>query len=84
MIESDKYGIYHATNEGYCTWYEFAKEIFKIANVDIEVNPINTSEYPTKATRPLNSKISKKKLDNMKFITLRNWKSALYEYIRNV
>ena len=83
MIESDKYGIYHATNEGYCTWYEFAKEIFKIANVDIEVNPINTSEYPTKATRPLNSKISKKKLDNMEFITLRNWKSALYEYIRN-
>lgn len=83
MIETDKYGIYHATNKGYCTWYEFAKEIFRIADIDIKVNKINTSEYPTNAIRPMNSRMSKKKLKNMKFITLRSWKSALEEYIRN-
>ena len=83
MIETNKYGIYHATNEGYCTWYDFSKDIFKIADVDIQVNPVNTSEYTTKARRPLNSKMSKEKLKNMGFTTLRNYKSALYEYIRN-
>ena len=81
MIETNKYGIYHATNEGYCTWYEFAREIFKIANVDVNVNKINTCEYHTKARRPLNSKMSKKKLKSMGFIRLRNWKEALEEYI---
>ena len=83
MIETNKYGIYHATNEGYCTWYDFAKYIFKIADIDIQVNKINTSKYPTKARRPSNSKMSKEKLKNMGFTTLRNYKSALYEYIRN-
>lgn len=81
MLKTNKYGIYHATNEGYCTWYEFAREIFKIANVDVKVNKINTCEYPTKARRPLNSKMSKEKLKNMGFIPLRNWKEALEEYI---
>ena len=78
MIETDKYGIYHATNEGYCTWYEFAKEIFKIANLNIEVTPIDTSEYPTKAMRPRNSRISKEKL---KIYNFYNWKCALEDYI---
>ena len=81
MIETDKYGIYHATNGGYCTWYEFAKEIFRIANIDIEVNPINTSEYPTKAARPLNSKVSKDKLKTNRFMSLRSWKDSLNDYI---
>lgn len=81
MIETDKYGIYHATNEGYCTWYEFAKEIFKIANIDIKVNPINTSEYPTKAIRPMNSKMNKNKLEKNSFYRLRNWKYSLLDYI---
>lgn len=83
MIETDKYGIYHATNEGYCTWYEFAKEIFKIANIDIKVNPINASEYATKAIRPMNSKMSKNKLDRNEFNTLNNWKESLQRYINN-
>lgn len=81
MIETDKYGIYHATNEGYCTWYEFAKEIFKIANLNIEVTPIDTSEYPTKAMRPRNSRISKEKLKKYNFYNLKNWKCALEDYI---
>lgn len=81
MIETDKYGIYHVTNEGYCTWYDFAKEIFKIANVNIEVNQITTLEYPTKAIRPMNSKMSKQKLLESRFNIIRNWKDAVSEYL---
>ena len=84
MIQADKYGIYHATNERYCTWYEFAKEIFKISNIDIKVNPINTSEYPTKAKRPMNSKMNKDKLNINGFIKLRAWKDALKDYIETI
>lgn len=82
MIETDKYGVYHATNDGYCTWYEFAKEIFKLAGIDIKVNPISTQQYPTKARRPMNSKMSKDKLIDNNFKVLRNWKEALKEYIK--
>ena len=81
MIETDKYGVYHATNEGYCTWYEFAKEIFRIAEIDIKVNPITTKEYPTKAVRPMNSKMSKEKIITNNFNKLRLWKDSLREYI---
>lgn len=85
MIETDKYGVYHVTNEGYCTWYEFAKEIFRIADVDIKVNPITTKEYPTKAVRPMNSKMSKVKLNNLSSLnSLRFWNSAISEYISNL
>lgn len=82
MIETDKYGIYHATNEGYCTWYDFAKEIFKVANIDIEVRKITTLEYLMKAKRPMNSKISKQKLIDNNFKMLRNWKESIREYLR--
>lgn len=83
MIETNKYGIYHATNEGYCTWYEFAKEIFKVANIDIKVNPIITAEYPTRATRPMNSKMSKNKISKNEFNKLDNWKESLEKYINH-
>ena len=83
MIETDKYGTYHATNDGFCSWYEFAREIFNIANIDITVNPIPTSQYPTRAARPINSKMSKQKLIDNGFSTLRSWKDALKDYIRN-
>lgn len=81
MIETDKYGVYHATNEGYCTWYEFAKEIFKVANIDIEVKPINTSEYIVKASRPMNSKMSKDKLKKNEYDSLSNWKTSIKKYM---
>lgn len=84
MIENDKYGIYHATNEGYCTWYEFANEIFNVSDTNIEVNPIVTSEYPTKAKRPMNSKMNKDKLNINGFIKLRAWKDALKDYIETI
>lgn len=81
MVQTDKYGIYHATNEGVCTWAEFAEEIFKIAGIDVKVNHITTAEYPTRAKRPLNSRLSKEKIINNKFIIIRTWQKALREYI---
>lgn len=55
MIQTDKYGIYHATNEGFCSWYEFAKEIFKASDIDVEVKPVSSDEFKTKAERPKRS-----------------------------
>lgn len=83
MIETNKYGTYHATNEGFCSWYEFANEIFKVANIDMKVNPTPTNQYPTKAKRPYNSKMSKEKLVRSGFNPLRNWKDALEDYLNN-
>ena len=81
MVLTDKYGIYHATNEGFVTWYEFACEIFKTAGVDIEVLPVPSSEYPTKAKRPSNSRMSKDKLKENGFEPLPTWQDALKRYI---
>lgn len=81
MIKTDKYGIYHATNEGVCSWAEFAEEIFKVARMNVKVNHIATDEYPTKAKRPVNSRLSKEKLKG-NFRELRDWKNALKEYIK--
>ena len=80
MLETSKYGLYHATNEGYCSWYEFAKYIFESNNIDIVVNPIKTSDYPTKAKRPHNSRMSKEKLMNDGFSMLPDWKDAVDRY----
>lgn len=81
MLETDKYGVYHATNEGFCSWYEFACEIFKQANLKMTVNPILTECYPTKAVRPKNSRMSKKALTDQGFSTLPHWKDALARYL---
>ena len=80
MALSDKIGIYHVTNEGYCSWYEFAKYIFEVNNINIKVNPIMTSDYKTVAKRPLNSKLSKSKLDSDGFERLPDWKDAVKRY----
>lgn len=84
MVESNKYGTYHATNEGFCSWYEFAKEIFEYKDINISLNSIKTSQYPTKAKRPLNSRLSKNKLLCSDFKPLRHWKNALHDYIDNL
>lgn len=81
MINSDKYGTYHATNEGYCSWYEFAKKIFELAGKDMKVNPITTDMYPTKAKRPFNSRMCKNKLVENGFNKLRNWEDAVKDYL---
>ncbi|MDD3048726.1 MAG: dTDP-4-dehydrorhamnose reductase [Bacilli bacterium] len=81
MSETDKYGIYHATNTGFMSWYEFAKIIFEINNIDIKVNPISTANYSTTAAkRPLNSMLSKEKLKQNGFDELPTIEAALKRY----
>ena len=81
MINSDKYGIYHATNEGFCSWAEFAEEIFKQAGREITVEKIPTSDYPTPAKRPFNSRLSKKTLDEAGFKRLPSWQDAVTRFL---
>lgn len=84
MIQTNQYGVYHVTNEDTCSWYEFACEIFKQANLDVIVHPITTEEYPVKAKRPLNSRMSKTKLAQAGFELLPTWKDALNRYISSL
>ena len=81
MIQTQEYGTYHATNEGICSWYEFACEIFKQANMDVKVNPVDSSAFPVKATRPKNSRMSKDELDKHGFNRLPSWQDALNRYL---
>jgi dTDP-4-dehydrorhamnose reductase len=83
MIETDKYGYYHATNEGgYISWYEFACEIFKQAGKNVNVIPVTTAEYGvSKAARPFNSRLDKSKLVSEGFTPLPSWQDALARYI---
>jgi dTDP-4-dehydrorhamnose reductase len=84
MIKSEKYGTYHATNEGFCNWAEFAKEIFKQTKKDVQVNTITTEEFPTRAIRPKNSRLSKAKLIENGFTTLPTWQEALAYYLNEL
>ncbi|MEG0566678.1 MAG: dTDP-4-dehydrorhamnose reductase, partial [Hungatella sp.] len=77
MIETDRYGRYHATNEGLCSWYEFACEIFKQAGMKVAVIPVDSSAYPSKAKRPMNSRMNKDKLDAEGFDRLPPWQDAV-------
>ena len=85
MIETERYGIYHATNEGVCSWYEFAKYIFEVAGVTgMRVDPILTRDYQARvrqAYRPLNSRMSKDKLVESGFHRLPDWQDAVRRYI---
>lgn len=81
MVQTDKYGIYHATNEEECSWAEFAEKIFKVAKLNVKVNNITTAEYPTKARRPMNSRMSKVSLGSQK---LPSWENALRRYLNTL
>jgi len=81
MALSKKYGEYHATNEGFCSWSEFATEIMKQSGSSCRINPISTEQYPTKATRPKNSRLSKVSLDEAGFERLPTWQDALKRYL---
>ena len=81
MIQTNKYGVYHATNEGFCSWAEFAREIMMRAGLLCEVRGIPTSQYKTPAQRPLNSRLSKKSLDAAGFSRLPHWEDALQRYL---
>jgi len=81
ILKSGKYGIYHATNEGYCSWADFAEYIFSQIKANVHVNRILTSEYPTLAKRPLNSKLDRSKLTHAGFERLPTWQSAVDRYL---
>ena len=86
MIETDKYGYYHATNEGgYISWYDFTCEIFKQAGINSNVVPVTTQEYGlSKAARPFNSRLDKSKLQENGFVPLPDWKDALKRYLEEI
>ena len=86
MIETDKYGYYHATNEGgYISWYDFACEIFRQAGYETKVNPVTTEEYGlSKAARPFNSRLDKSKLAKNGFTPLPTWQDALSRYLKEI
>lgn len=91
MIETDKYGRYHATNEGFCSWYDFAREIFRQASAlghtecqQMTVKPVASSEFQTKAARPSNSRMSKNKLTENGFRRLPEWQDAVARYLKEI
>ncbi|MBP3330032.1 MAG: dTDP-4-dehydrorhamnose reductase [Clostridia bacterium] len=84
MIKTEKYGIYHATNEGFMSWAEFAESIMKKSGFSTKINYIPTSEYPVKAKRPLNSRLSKKCLTDNGFSLLPSQDDALERYIKEL
>lgn len=84
MIVTDKYGVYHATNEGYTSWADFSREIFKISNKNVKVIDVSTEEYGAKAKRPKNSRLDKISLDKAGFKRLRNWQDAVKDYINKI
>ena len=86
MVETDKYGYYHATNEGgYISWYDFACEIFRQAGIPMEITPVTTQEYGlSKAARPFNSRLDKSKLQENGFRPLPDWQDALARYLKEI
>lgn len=86
MVETEKYGYYHATNEGgYISWYDFTCEIFRQAGYDTKVVPVTTEEYGlSKAARPFNSRLDKSKLVENGFELLPTWQNALERYLKEI
>lgn len=84
MAVSEKYGVYHATNEGVCSWAEFAAEIFRQAGCDTRVKPIPSREYVSKAERPMNSRLGKASLDSAGFNRLPSWEDALKRFLQEL
>lgn len=78
---SEEYGVYHATNEGFCSWAEFATEIFRAAGLPTRVNYVTTEQYPARAHRPCNSRLSKASLTQAGFEVLPTWEDALSRYL---
>ena len=84
MIQTQAYGTYHITNEGTCTWYEFACEIFKQAHMDIKVIPVDSTKFSASAKRPANSCMNKSELDKHNFNRLPTWQDALKRYLEEL
>lgn len=81
LIQTEHYGVYHITNKGICSWAEFAEEIFRLAKKSVNVKRVTSEQYPVKARRPCNSRLSDKKLIGSAFAQLPEWKDALERYL---
>ena len=84
MAQSRHYGVYHATNEGVCSWAELAAEVFRQAEMPVKVIPVSSAEYPVKAKRPHNSRMSKQSLDPAGFSRLPAWQDAVSRYLQEL
>lgn len=84
LVKTERYGTYHATNEGFCSWVELAEEVFRQRGMAVRVNRISTAEYPTRAARPLNSRLSKASLDACGLERLPDWKDAVARYLEEL
>jgi dTDP-4-dehydrorhamnose reductase len=84
MLPTEKYGTYHATNEGYCSWFDFAVEIYRYAKMEVAVIPVDSSSFPVKAVRPKNSRLLKTELDKAGFDRLPTWEDALSRYLDQI
>lgn len=84
MVMTEKYGVYHAANEGFCSWAEFAAEIFRLSGKKTAVRPVPTEGYPARAVRPLNSRLSKDSLEKAGFCRLPDWHDALERFIKSI
>ncbi|HDV8360442.1 dTDP-4-dehydrorhamnose reductase [Bacillus cereus] len=84
LVQTDKYGVYHGSNSGVCSWYEFAKEIFKQSNIEIVINPLKTEDFPRPAARPKYSVLDKGMIEENGFESLQNWKEALKDFLKKL
>lgn len=84
LIETEHYGTYHGTNENYCSWADFAQEIMRLGEKDCKVIRISSDEFPAKAKRPLNSRMSKKCLDDINIERLPSWQNALERFLKEM
>lgn len=84
MISGDKFGVYHATNEDYCSWAEFAAAVMELSGSGAKITPIPSSEYPSPAARPANSRLSKRSLDDAGFDRLPPWRDALARFLSDI
>lgn len=82
LIHTEKYGTYHITNEGFCSWAELARKVFELKNMKVEVIPVSSEEYGSPAKRPKNSRLSKKSLTDNGFSLLPTWKSSLKNFLK--
>ena len=84
MVETERYGTYHAANEGFCSWADLAAATFRLAGKTTRALPISTADYPTAAARPLNSRLSRRALDEAGFNRLPPWEDALERYLKEI
>ncbi|MED3897051.1 dTDP-4-dehydrorhamnose reductase [Priestia aryabhattai] len=83
LVDTQKYGVYHISNSGSCSWYEFAKEIFKVSDMEVQVNPCTTANFPRPAARPANSVFEHMSIKLNNFTSIRHWREALSSFLKN-